>query len=248
MEELSHHHHVWSRHHKSRPVFLMVSLFFLMLTYPLVEGSWFAGLVLSVLYTMVLISSAAAVWSKRWMWVALFAVGGPGILMSWLNSLFPEILWIHIADLLSLNLFHFLIVGVMVHGIFNAKRVTINTICEAVSGYLMLGLSWASLYALLVLLNPDAIHYLGDSLDYGGDAQFHNFVYFSFTTLTTLGYGDVVPVSPFARALATLESVLGPMYLTVLVARLVRMYSREALPPITAAADSDEVPDDCAGP
>jgi hypothetical protein len=209
-------------------VFLMATLFFLMLTFPLVEGFWFAGLVMSALYTMVLVSSAVAVWSKRWLWITFVSVGGPAIGINWLNSVYPEILWIHILELLMLNLFHFLIVAVLVWGIFNAKRVTINTICEAVSGYLLIGLSWASLYALLVLLDPYAIQYNGERILYTGDTQFHHFVYYSFTTLTTLGYGDVVPVTPFARSLSTLEAVMGPLYLTILVAKLVSMYSREA--------------------
>ena len=79
------------------------------------------------------------------------------------------------------------------------------------------GLAWAGLYQLLLMWHPDAIRFPT------GEASQQAVVYFSFTTLTTLGYGDIVPVHPLARSLAYLEAIVGPLFVAVLIARLVAL-------------------------
>jgi voltage-gated potassium channel Kch len=59
---------------------------------------------------------------------------------------------------------------------------------------------------------------------FSSGSSFANFIYYSFVTLTTLGYGDIVPVSPHARALSSLEAVIGQLFIAVLIARLVGMH------------------------
>jgi len=84
--------------------------------------------------------------------------------------------------------------------------------------YLLLGLLWAVYYALVEMAIPDAFHH---AVPESAAEPALNFLYYSFVTLTTLGYGDVVPVSPLVRTAAYLEAVIGQVYLTVLVASLV---------------------------
>lgn len=89
--------------------------------------------------------------------------------------------------------------------------------------YLLLGLAWAQSYILLDLVNPDAFH-VPEHLT--GEAQRGRaFLYFSFVTLTTLGYGDVLPVSDWARSLATSESLTGQLFPAILLARLVSLHA-----------------------
>lgn len=103
------------------------------------------------------------------------------------------------------------------------RVVTWDSIVGTFCGYVMIGVMWSELYALLQLLSPDAIHFAmapgagGNSLQ----REWHHMQYFSFVTLSTVGYGDVTPVTPIARALAMLEAVCGQFYLAVLVAALV---------------------------
>jgi hypothetical protein len=99
-----------------------------------------------------------------------------------------------------------------------AGPITFHRIQGAVAAYLLLGVLWAHAYALLASLRPDAFSGALSAAD-GPRA----FFYFSFVTLTTVGYGDVLPVHPVARSLAMLEAVTGPLYLAVLVARLVSL-------------------------
>jgi hypothetical protein len=102
-----------------------------------------------------------------------------------------------------------------------ATRVDADHLFAALDTYLLIGLIFAVGYSLLDQAWPGSF---GSPL--GTDVGLPRAVYFSFVTLATLGYGDVVPVSDMARGLAVLEAVTGQLYLAVLVARLVSLYSQ----------------------
>ena len=96
-------------------------------------------------------------------------------------------------------------------------EIDANRLTGAVCIYLMLGLGWALLYALLELLVPGSFN----GVDIAVRTSFWEFVYFSFVTITTLGYGDVTPELPFAEVLAYMEAIVGQFYMAILVATLV---------------------------
>jgi hypothetical protein len=85
-----------------------------------------------------------------------------------------------------------------------------------IAAYPLLGVAWAEAFALLEALRPGSFSG-AVGLAEGGRGWF----YFSFVTLTTVGYGDILPVHPAARSLAMLEAVTGPLYNAILLARLV---------------------------
>ncbi|MGR8949575.1 MAG: potassium channel family protein, partial [Gammaproteobacteria bacterium] len=95
--------------------------------------------------------------------------------------------------------------------------VDVNRLVGALCIYEMLGLIWAVLYACLVVISPSAF---GDSSLNAG-SPFWDFVYFSFVTITTLGYGDVSPVGAIAKSLAYMEALVGQFYIAVLIASLI---------------------------
>lgn len=99
------------------------------------------------------------------------------------------------------------------------SHVSGELIAGSVAVYLLLAIVFAYLFGLVDLLEPGSFAFA----DRAGFPD-PDFYYFSLVTLTTLGYGDITPVSPMARGLAALEAVIGPVYLTVLVARLVGMH------------------------
>jgi len=96
------------------------------------------------------------------------------------------------------------------------SAVTAETIAVAICAYLLIGLAWQSLYEACVTLSPGAF---GDARVQGSDL-----FYFSYVTLTTLGYGDITPKMPVARSLAVVEAIVGQMYVAVVIARLVATY------------------------
>lgn len=108
----------------------------------------------------------------------------------------------------------------IVSDIFRTSRpVSADTICGALSAYLLMGVGWAFAYALLEQLIPGSIRGLRGP----GDGGYAEYLGYSFVTLTTLGYGNVVPGNEKADALAVAEAIVGQVYLTVLVARLVAL-------------------------
>jgi hypothetical protein len=94
--------------------------------------------------------------------------------------------------------------------------VTTRRLHGGVAAYLLLGVLWAYAYALVAALRPGA--FVGPMAAADGARAF---LYFSFVTLTTTGFGDVLPIHPAARSLATLEAVTGTLYLAILISRLV---------------------------
>ena len=113
--------------------------------------------------------------------------------------------------------------------VFAEETVTIDTLSAALCVYLLMGYIWGSLYGLIYLRAPGAFHLpmgWAPAKEHGiaTDVPMNLMTYFSFTTLTTLGYGDVLPISGSARAAVVLEAVLGHFYLAVLVARLVGLH------------------------
>src|SRR5437867_3793357 len=105
-----------------------------------------------------------------------------------------------------------------------APSVTSEVPCASISAYLMLGLIWTLAYWLVDRLTP------GGAFSYNTNTGEHSMsgftgFYFSFITLSTVGYGDITPVSRFARWLAAMEAMTGLLYVAVLIARLVSLYS-----------------------
>jgi hypothetical protein len=86
----------------------------------------------------------------------------------------------------------------------------------AVCVYFFIGLMWSFVFSVLESLQPGSFRF-GQGLT----ANVKNFIYYSFVTQTTLGYGDITPVTPPARNLSVLEAIIGQLYLAVLIARLV---------------------------
>jgi hypothetical protein len=110
---------------------------------------------------------------------------------------------------------------VVSHALYAPGRITLHRLQGAGVVYLNLGIIFASAFSLIWDLSPAAFAHLPPPT--GGSAELATMLYFSLTTLTTTGYGDIVPVDPFARGLANLESVLVQFYLAITVARLVTL-------------------------
>ena len=104
--------------------------------------------------------------------------------------------------------------------IFKSEDVTIEVIYAAVLVYLLMALMWSFVYILLVLINSASFN-VTLSPDQGYQMRF---IYYSFVTITTLGYGDITPATELASSFAILEAVVGQLYLVVVVARLVGMH------------------------
>jgi hypothetical protein len=120
-------------------------------------------------------------------------------------------------------LFGFLLVAITYtsHQVVAVTDISRNRLIGAVCLYLLFGVIWAVAYSVLDLVSPESFRGFSPLDDPGWDSEW---LYFSFVTMTTLGYGDISPVSATARALAYLQAVFGQFYVAILVAGLVGAY------------------------
>ncbi len=129
-----------------------------------------------------------------------------------------------LAAAITASLFFFYIAVLLILGIFEPhKRVDLNLIYGAVSVYLLIGFGFAFACLALELYAPGSYRNIMDHTGSSGDLL-PGFVYYSFVTLTTLGYGDISPLNRAGEVTAYLEAIVGQLYLTILVARLVGMH------------------------
>lgn len=125
---------------------------------------------------------------------------------------------VRVVNMATIVLFCALTIAVTLEDVLlRPKAMSFNRVVGALSIFLLFGVIWSILFAFVEFWDPDAFHYAGPR---AGDPV-EQFLYYSFVTLTTLGYGDITPLNPVARTLAYLEAVTGQLYLAVLVAGLV---------------------------
>jgi hypothetical protein len=109
--------------------------------------------------------------------------------------------------------------GVIMHSLLTAERVFVDEIIGTFNIYLIMGYVWSYIYVLVELISPGSFQPTTPEASLG-----LRFIYFSFITLTTVGFGDTVPVSPLAQMLVIFEAIVGQFYVAVVVAYLVSMY------------------------
>ncbi len=169
------------------------------------------GLLIDLGFTALLLAGVAALSTRPAVRAALFALVVGATLVRW-GPFADEIT--AAARLVSIAAMSVVVLAQT----FRAGPVNVHRIQGAVAAYLMLGFSWALAYELVALLVSGA--FSGTGL---GGAERPSFIYFSFVTLTTLGYGDITPVHPVARSLAVAEALTGQLYPAILLARLVSL-------------------------
>lgn len=187
--------------------------------------------------TLVLFSAVLAIGERRrtFIWSSVLVI--PALAGKWVNYFRPDLAPPEIF-LGAAVLFTGYVVLRLFGYIFRAPRVNSEILCATAANYLMLGLLWTFGYSLVAGVNPDAfVVNCGSSA--GHVMKGANSMYFSFATLCTVGYGDIVPVSNLARMLAVLEAIVGMFYMTMLVARLVALYSSEIRPDDAGNGDVD---------
>ncbi len=208
---------------RNRALFLLIAFLFLLVAAPALATVFDLRLLFDLFMTLIFAVSIYTVSVKRWHYVistVFFAVTVPAI---WIEYIFPGRAAYVVSQ--SMGVLFFLFVGLRTTvNLIRAKKITANTIFAAIVVYLIAGVLWSGIYSMLEMVHPDSFNLGG--IDVRSAA--YRMLYFSFVTLTTLGYGDLAPLTDMASAFVILEAIFGQMYITVLIAWLVGRYISES--------------------
>ena len=198
---------------------LLIVLLVLFLSQPLVAGTGaIASSLLNLVFVVVLAVAAASVSARLWVRAVVIGVGAVAFVSSWVAVFWVQAR-IEILVYGSYLAFFTLVCANVLGHVFDRTAVDANKLYAVCCVYLLAGIAWAFLYAITEALVPGSFD-LSKFADVPTGRMQH-LIYFSLVTLTTLGYGDIAPVSGFAQTSAALEAIFGQAYLAVLVARLV---------------------------
>ncbi|MGD9412332.1 MAG: potassium channel family protein [Desulfobacterales bacterium] len=201
-------------------IVLLICLIVMILFFPAL--SFKRMIIKSILFTAIVVFGTFSLDFVKRAQKVLIASGILTISLNWLDHFFLG----YVLDLVSYFSFFFFnlfIVVFMVRHIAQSKRVNVTIILNSINGYLLIGILGSVLLVMTEILQKFPYYLDAGAINFaGGSAKgFHDFLYFSFVTLTTLGYGDVTPVSGFAKSATLLIAVTGQLYLTILIAMLV---------------------------
>ncbi len=195
----------------------MCALVILLVLTAVLEGYHYAHSLLSTLGVVVFVAGGYAACTSKRSLVILLVLAVPWILAEWF---FPESEVVYMS-----SFFFFYLIVLLLRMIIATDEITSNVLYGAVCVYLLLGILWATIYGFINEVFPGSI-FLGMVQDtHHHHEEINQFLYFSYTTLTTLGYGDITSVAPVGRLMAVFEAMTGQLFLAFLVARLVSIYS-----------------------
>lgn len=206
---------------KQQFFFLLVALLLVLVLFPYLEEGRLSNLVFTFLISLVLLAAINGVSHRKDLMIVAICLSIPAVVGGWWSAV-SEDLWLTVGANVAVIVYLTFTVGVILAHILKthqtAKR-TVDLLYGAISSYLMMGIGWSFLYMLVETIEPGSLFVRPELKD--GILNQGDFIYYSFATLTTLGYGDITPVSSQARSLAILESVTGTLFIAVLIARLI---------------------------
>jgi len=213
---------------KSRPFkfrFLTIAMIIWFVLFPFLEGPDFGLVILNVLTsTIVLFGIYAVSQTKRTVSIGL-SLGLPWFVLSWIDVLIsplPQIVLLF-SNLLLILFLAFTAIIILLF-ILRSTEISGDILFGAVCIYFLIGGTWSTIYMLLEAIQPGSI-----INNISGVINLSDLVYFSYITLTTLGYGEIVPVAAAARSLAIIEAIVGVMYIAIIISRLVGLFIAKSL-------------------
>jgi hypothetical protein len=209
----------WSGRGFSALLIILLVFFFLS---PFVNSTT-NSFILAIFFIPLLISGVATVSQSRLLrWIAIITAGIV-MLFNILHQNFQDRIFTA-CWYLSIVAFFIQLVGVLMHQVFRDGPVTRHRIRGAIAGYLLIGITWTYIYLLIALLFEGAFSFPPTMAAHPDNPNLQStLAYYSYITLTTVGYGDTIPIHPVARMFAILEALIGMLYPATLLARLVSL-------------------------
>jgi ion channel len=196
-------------------------LVFITIFVPMVRLSRSGRIALDVIFALMLFSGAVAAVRKRILMYLVIALTGVELIANFIVEFNPSLGHRGWDTTLKISGLAILVVMTLKHA-FRPGPISVHRVMGGVAAYLLIGLTWAFAYKLLMETRPDAIDF-ESSLAEIPTGEPSRLIYFSFATLTSVSYGDAHPVHRIARSLATAEALIGQLYPSILIATLVGM-------------------------
>jgi hypothetical protein len=179
---------------------------------------------MDIFITTILISAVYAVSKKKHIILTAALLGLPMFTSIWTDNFVKVPSLILLGDFFGILFMAFMVI-VILSFIFREQNVTSNTIYAAIVVYLLMAIMWAFVFSALESIHPGSFAISEGQIEVGRPL----FIYYSLITITTLGYGDITPLTAQANAFSSIEAVTGQIYLVVLVARLVGMHIAQSM-------------------
>ena len=226
---------------KGKIIYVLGIVILVQFSYPITEsGNFLTQIIYQMLYATLFIAGIVLSRHKPKV-VRLLSVTGVVWLIVTIITYIPNQTSL-LALLITYVIFGFLqiiITLILLQYVFQARHITRDVIYAAIAIYLLLGAIFVPTYGLIetltfALSDGTAHAFTGGTLVGNGIFAWQDFIYYSYVTLTTLGFGDILPVTMLAKSAVTLEAVIGVMYVTIIMARLVSLYSADTNKPTTS--------------
>lgn len=210
-----------SRARRFSAIELLIALAALFVSFPFIDSLKASALFESILLTIVLVSAVFASEARGSVLIIAGILSLPPLAGRWLNHYRPDLIPPEVF-LIGGIVFVIFVIGNLLVFVLRARAVNTEVLCASISAYLLLGLLWTFCYWLVAEITPNAFSFNASAAT---DASIKGFngLYLSLITLSTVGYGDITPVSKVARMLAGTEAITGLLYVAVLIARLVAL-------------------------
>jgi len=204
--------------HIGRFFFLLISMVLMFALRPFLESFFRISYLIDIFFFVIFLSAVYAVSQKRSTFIIALVMALLLEILIWLSHL-TDISSFRIIGNFVAILFTGYTATVILSYLFTEDEITGDAIMGAICVYFLIGLAWAFIFFTLELFQPGSFQ-----MPQGQGIDLSHFSYYSYVTLTTLGYGDITPISTQARSLALLEAIMGQLYLAILVARLVGIH------------------------
>lgn len=201
--------------------YLLLLLIGMILVFPFLEEGLFPRMLLGILFSSVLLVGAFATPQSQRGLILKVGLALLGIGLQWTALWSSNLILLDLAGMTYALSLLVSISGVLRY-VLKRGQITADKLHGALAGYIMLAFAWSFLYAQVEM--NDAGSFGPARLDFTQTGTFFKLIYFSFTTLTTTGYGDIVPLTNHARSLVMIEEFTGVFYVGVLIARLAGLY------------------------
>jgi hypothetical protein len=203
-------------------LYLFILLVALIIVFPVLKGSRTQAVMLNSTFSFILTAILYGIGEKRRIIYIGMIIGIPWLATVWINLRF-DIDVLRIASALLMTVLFSYTLIILVQHIVEAKEISADLLSAAGCIYMLVGFAWSGIYITMELIKPGS--FLQVTADgYRRVDHSHDLVYFSFITLTTLGYGDITPQTSLARSFAILEAIGGVLFMGILIGTLVGVF------------------------